>query len=206
MEFFRLNTQPAGDTFTSGYESGSPESERLWDRGWPQTSDEFGLLVDVYLDRLVLSAFRRLGNTQDAEDVVQEVFVRVYNDRFKRTNISQVGPYLYRMVNNACMDFLRKRKRQGSALEEIRIDSIPGAQNNQSDTETDAYEEILRAEELLTRLPKKQAEVIRLRVFDELRLNEIAEVAGCSIDTVSSRLRYGFRKLRKIVSRERKKQ
>ncbi len=178
---------------------------QLWDRGWPQTSDEFGLLVDVYLNRLVLFAFRRLGNTQDAEDVVQEVFVRVYNDRFKRTNISQVGPYLYRMVLNACMDFLRKRKRQGSALEEIRVESINSAHNNQSDTETDAYKELLRAEELLTRLPKKQADVIRLRVFDELRLNEIAEVAGCSIDTVSSRLRYGFRKLRKIVSRERKK-
>jgi len=200
-----LNTQPAGDTFTSGYESGSTDSERLWDKGWPQTSDEFGMLVEVYLNRLILSAFRRLGNAQDAEDVVQEVFIRVYNDRFKRTNISQVGPYLYRMVNNASLDFLRKRKRQGSALEKIRVESIHGAQNNQSDTKTDTCEEILRAEELLRRLPKKQAEVIRLRVFDELRLNEIAEVVGCSIDTVSSRLRYGFRKLRKIVSREREK-
>ena len=65
-----------------------------------------------------------------------------------------------------------------------------------------AAEELQRIERLLQRLPEKQAEVIRLRIFDELRLNEIAEVVGCSIDTVNSRLRYGFKKLRKIVYRE----
>ena len=39
-----------------------------------------------------------------------------------------------------------------------------------------------------------------MRVFDELRLGEIAEIVGCSVNTVSSRLRYGFRKLRNLVS------
>jgi len=51
-------------------------------------------------------------------------------------------------------------------------------------------------------LPKKQSQVIRLRVFDELTLAEIADVVGCSINTVGARLRYGFRKLQKLVSRE----
>ena len=196
-----MNLQPAGEKSISGYEPVPPTSENGWDRGWPQTSGEFGMLVEVYLDRLVLSAFRRLGNLSDAEDVVQEVFVRAYTDRFKRKKIAHVGPYLYRMVNNVCTDILRKRKRQGLALEEIRAESIHDAQNNQSDTAA-AIEETQRVEKLLRRLPGKQAEVIRLRVFDELRLSEIAEVVGCSIDTVNSRLRYGFRKLRKIVSRE----
>jgi RNA polymerase sigma-70 factor (ECF subfamily) len=65
-----------------------------------------------------------------------------------------------------------------------------------------AAEELRRAEQLLGRLPDAQAEVVRLRVFDELRLSEIAQIVGCSVNTVCSRLRYGFQKLRGLVSRE----
>jgi RNA polymerase sigma factor (sigma-70 family) len=62
-----------------------------------------------------------------------------------------------------------------------------------------ADEALRRAEALLGRLPKEQAEAIRLRVFDELRLREIADLVGCSTDTICSRLRYGFQKLRRMV-------
>ena len=63
-----------------------------------------------------------------------------------------------------------------------------------------AADEMQRAEQLLAHLPAEQAEVIRLRVFDGLRLNEIAELESCSVNTVCSRLRYGFRKLRDFVT------
>lgn len=196
-----MDSLPLGEESTVGFEANLPDSKELWDRGWPQSSEEFEMLVEVYIDRLILSAFRRLGNFHDAEDVVQEVFIRAFAERFKRKKIIQVGPYLYRMVINACTDLLRKRKRSWLTIKKISIEEIPHGQKN-SFEETAAAEEIYRVEILLRRLPKSQAKVIRLRVFDELRLSEIAEVVGCSIDTVRSRLRYGFKKLRKIVSRE----
>ena len=65
-----------------------------------------------------------------------------------------------------------------------------------------ALEELRRVESLLQHLPRRQAEVVRLRVFDELRLREIAEVIGCPLATVKSRLRYGLEKLRGIVLQE----
>jgi len=65
------------------------ESLRPWDGGWPQSRDEFDVFVETYLDRMVRYAFRRLGNVQDAEDVVQEVFVRAFRDRSKRKRISR---------------------------------------------------------------------------------------------------------------------
>ena len=67
-----------------------------------------------------------------------------------------------------------------------------------------AAEELRRAEALLARLPKPQAEAIRLRVCDELRLEQIAGLLGCSVNTVASRLRYGFRKLRRLVPQQRR--
>jgi len=68
--------------------------------------------------------------------------------------------------------------------------------------EAAAAEELRRIEALLRGIPAHQSEVVRLRVLDGLHLNEIAEVVGCPLPTVKSRLRYGLEKLREIVVRE----
>ena len=78
-----------------------PASAEAWEGPWPQSRDDFARLVDMYLDRLVRYAFRRLGSIEDAEDVVQEVFVRAFADRSKRKRTSGVAPYLYRCVATA---------------------------------------------------------------------------------------------------------
>ena len=180
-----------------------PAPTLTWDAGWPKTAEEFRTLVDAYSDRLVGYAFRRVGNLQDAEDVVQDVFVRTYRLPPGRRGGLQVGPYLYRSVANACTDLLRKRTRSAAAREKIGGQEPVRSGEEPSELAL-AAEELRRAESLLARLPEAQAEVIRLRVFDELRLGEIAEVVGCSVNTVCSRLRYGFRKLRRLVPQERR--
>ena len=187
---------------------GRTASDRLTDQELLQCLAEgkleaLSVLYERYASRLYPLALSWLGRADLAEDVVQEVFVRAFTERAKRKNISRVGPYLYRMVINTCTDMLRRRKRSGVSLESLQINEISGRQNNPAEMAA-AKDELYRVEELLKRLPRNQAEVIRLRVFDELHLSEIAEVVGCSMNTVHSRLRYGFRKLRKIVSRERK--
>jgi RNA polymerase sigma-70 factor (ECF subfamily) len=174
-----------------------------WSGGWPQSREEFGRLVDAYLGRLVRYAFRRVGNLPDAEDVVQEVFVRAYADREKRARITMPGPYLYRMTANACVSHLRTRSRSAAPLETSLAETIPTHIPDPSQAAV-ALEELRRAEDLIRHLPEKQAEAVRLRVFDELQLHEIAEIVGCSKNTVAARLRYGFRKLREIVTRKRR--
>lgn len=172
---------------------------------WPQTPSEFSMLMDAYLDRLLGYATRRLRNVQDAEDVVQEVFVRAYTERAKRRGVAEVGAYLYRMTSNACADALRRRRR----FPRLRVvpqsgdpqDGPASPDRGPADASSDA-EQALRVEQLLARLPKAQAEAVRLRVFGELTLGEIALLNNCSIHTVSSRLRYAFRKLRRIVNKE----
>jgi len=183
--------------------SGPPEAENQWSGGWPQSREEFSRLVDAYLGRLVGYAFRRLGNLQDAEDVVQEVFVRAYADREKRARITMPGPYLYKMTANACVSHLRTRSRSAVPLETSLAETIPTNIPDPSQAAV-ALEELRRAEDLIRHLPEKQAEAVRLRVFDELQLHEIAEIVGCSKNTVAARLRYGFRKLREIVTRKRR--
>ena len=64
----------------------------------------------------------------------------------------------------------------------------------------EAAEELRRIERLLARLPEEQAEAVRLRVLDGLRVGEIADVMECSESTATSRLRYGLEKLRTFVA------
>lgn len=176
-----------------------PDSTIAWDRAWPQTRCEFEALVDAYLDRLVRHAYGKLGNLQDAEDVVQEVLVRAFMDRFERKRINKVGPYLYRSVANACTDQLRKRGSRIFVRDENCIDEMPD-QGGSPSNRVEAADELRRIEGFLGQLPQAQADIVRLRVLEGLRLKEIAEVVGCSVNTVSSRLRYGFRKLRSLVA------
>ncbi len=171
--------------------------------GWPQSVGEFERFVDAYLERLVQYAAQRLGNSHDAEDVVQEVFLRAFEDRARFHDVVSAGPYLYRMTANACTDVLRKRQRSVhiAPLYEVEGAAVAAPHDNPAVT-IQNKESASRAEGLLERLPKKQAEAIRMRVFGGLSLEEIAAATLCSANTVSSRLRYGFGKLRRIVRRE----
>jgi len=161
----------------------------------------FEALVERFQDRLVRYAFHRLGSFQDAEDVIQSVFVRAYPHWVKGSKIARVGPYLYRMAVNACTDVLRKRKRSEMPIEELGTEAIPADRTDPSQPAV-AAEELRRIEGLLCRIPRRQSEVIRLRVFDELRFAEIAEVLGCRLATVKSQFRYGLQKLRVILAAE----
>jgi RNA polymerase sigma-70 factor (ECF subfamily) len=160
--------------------------------GWPQTIREFEALVEAIQDRLLHFAFYRLGDLQDAEDAVQEAFVRAYADREKLRKITWVAPYLFRMVGNRCTDLLRKRQRAGPLLEETSAAKLPG----------ESALEQQRIEGLLGRLPQRQAEVLRLRVFADLQFDEIAEAVGRSVPTVKSQFRRGIERLRRILIRE----
>ena len=128
---------PGQANLTRRAKSMSPEAEPhppfdAWNSPWPQTRTAVTALVDDFADRLVRYAFRQVGNLQDAEDVVQEVFVRAFGEQTKRSGISAAGPYLYRSVGNACTDLLRKRNRAAVYCEEIehrggfRADQRPG--------------------------------------------------------------------------------
>lgn len=76
---------------------------------FPQTLAELGEFIKKNQNRLVRHAFFRLGNREEAEDVVQEVMIRIYQERENKQLIEQATSYAFRMVFNACLDQLRKK-------------------------------------------------------------------------------------------------
>jgi RNA polymerase sigma-70 factor (ECF subfamily) len=163
---------------------------------WPQTIDEFDRLVEATQDELVHFAFYRLGNRPDAEDTVQDVYVQAFRDRVKQRHITEVRPYLFRMVRNRCTDVLRRRRWKGDVRGE------EPAAGGDALTAMVAREEAKAFCRLLDRIPEREAEVIRLRAWSELSFAEIAVTVGAAVPTVKSRFRYGIDKLRRLLNPE----
>jgi RNA polymerase sigma-70 factor, ECF subfamily len=164
---------------------------------WPQTVAQFEALVEAEQHGLVHFAFCRLRSLPDAEDAVQDVLVRAYLDRARHSAVTRVRPYLYRMVANRCTDLLRDRLRRE------RGGQAAGAAIQPNPPEAEPLAERLgQIERLLGRLPHRQAEAIRLRIFGGLAFKTAAEAAGVSVPTVKSRFRYGVERLRGILLKE----
>jgi RNA polymerase sigma-70 factor (ECF subfamily) len=159
-------------------------------------------VIIAYGDRIYRFACYRIGSFADAQDIVQDVFIKLYNSSEKLENIENLSSYVYRSVSNACTDYLRKNH-------QMRFESIDHAIISESHLQNDASHQILikeeyhRLESFLSVLPPEQAETIRLRIFDDLSFKEIAEITETAISTVKSRFEYGIEKLRnKIVRKE----
>jgi len=169
---------------------GAPERVLLW----PQSVADFDALIEATQQRLIQFAFCRLRSLADAEDVVQDVFVQAYRDRERHRDVDNAVPFLFRMVANRSTDLLRKRV--GHAI------ACPAQVGCASACSADAAERQQWIETLLSRLPARQAAVIRLRIYGELPFDAVARSVGCSVPTVKSRFRYGIQKIRKLLDRE----
>src|SRR5689334_19692064 len=95
-------------------------------------SDAFRLLVEQHSRAIFRLAFRMTGNEQDAEDVVQETFLRAYKQLDRYEARSSFSTWLYRIASNYSLDLMRSRKRhedkreQGSSEEMDILQSLPG--------------------------------------------------------------------------------
>lgn len=147
--------------------------------------------ITLHQDMLFRFAFFRTGSLTDAEDIVQEVFLKMYDGNRNLSRIENMKGYLLRSVSNACNDCCKRRKKRTVPLEQVRTVS--------EESDGKAWErEYTRIEELLAGLPCEQAEVIRLRCTDGLRFTEIAGLLRLPVTTVKSRFGYGIDKLRKM--------
>jgi RNA polymerase sigma-70 factor, ECF subfamily len=160
----------------------------------PLSISELEAFIDKHKDRLVNHAFYRLGNLQDAEDVVQDVFVKLFTIETSKANIGSLIGYAWRMVVNACTDEIRRGKGNKISLDEANAVDLSLQDNKES--EMIIREDFIRINKLLGVLPVEQSEVLRFRFSDGLTFNEIAVVLELPVSTVKSRFKYGLNKMK----------
>jgi RNA polymerase sigma factor, sigma-70 family len=157
-------------------------------------------VIAEFQDQIFRFAFFRTGCFPDAQDIVQDVFVKLYHDFASLHAVSNLKSYLFRSVSNACTDYHRNRKRK--IFEPL--DTVPAYLERSECTTSQQLllvEEYNRIERLLDDLPNEQAEIIRLKVLDNLSFVEIATLFEIPVTTVKSRFKYGIDKLKTKIEK-----
>lgn len=155
-------------------------------------------IVDRRQDSLYRFAYFRTGSQADAEDIVQDVLLRLFHSDCNLNRIDDVERYLWRAIANRCCDYHRHRR--NATLPTERAAALADEPGEQELREQELREEYERIAGLLALLPEEQAEVIRLKTSDSLTFARIAEITGSTEATVKSRFRYGIGKLRKLIN------
>lgn len=142
----------------------------------------FSVFTRRYQDKIYRLACMNLYQQQDAMDVTQEVFLRAYRGLKTFRYRSAPFTWLYRTMKNVCQEYNRKTKRDSIASSEYatELDNI----TDNSDIETIHY--LFEIRQLLKSLPKRQYEVVILRIFEGFSINETASIMKCRPGTVKA--------------------
>jgi RNA polymerase sigma-70 factor, ECF subfamily len=145
---------------------------------------------------MLYNFFLRLtGRRGPSEDLVQDVFVRILKYRVTYRSESKFTVWLYQIARNAHADYLRKRKPEvplGEQFEEPAGTEAPPA--DRLGAEVDAA--LLRR--ALDRLPLRKREILILSRYEDMKYKDIAELLGCSIETIKTSVHRAIRELRRI--------
>lgn len=165
-----------------------------------QAGDEraFAALFEKYRNLVYKTAYLMLGDADEAEDVLQEVFIQVYKSlhTFQPAKAA-FTTWLHRITVNRCLNRRRRRRPHLLSLDEVSPSSLAsGSPSPESHLEEE--DEIWQA---VCRLSEKQRAVVTLRYYQELSYTEIAQVLGIPLGTVQSRLNRALKTLRKELER-----
>lgn len=160
--------------------------------------EALGVLFRRYRRDVYEIAYRFTNNGEDALEITQEVFMKLMEslDTFRWG--SRFFTWLYRIVVNQSIDFLRRRKRRAALPLEDR--EYAGSQRGTDPVRRAEHAELAeRLHAALSRLSPKHRTVLVLHSLEDLSYREIAQIAGCSIGTVMSRLFYARKRLAEIL-------
>jgi RNA polymerase sigma-70 factor (ECF subfamily) len=163
----------------------------------------FQALVERHRSMVYRVAYQFAGNHHDAEDIAQEVFLKVYRslDRFRQD--AQLSSWMYRIVMNACIDHKRRHAPAGAApFGEEAEQKMLNTPEETPGPEERAYAGELGAalEEAIASLPNGQRIVFVMRHHQGLKLCEIAEALGLAEGTVKRQLHAAVHRLRQVLS------
>lgn len=135
---------------------------------------DYSRLVKEHFSRAVRFCARMLGNVTDGEEVAQQAFVGLFEKGSKPWEKGDPLPYLYRVLRNACIDHVRRRRtrRADGSLDQAGTVDLSNAEAGE------VREAVLDA---VGRLEEGQREVVLLRYFEELSLKEVADAVGKSV-------------------------
>jgi RNA polymerase sigma-70 factor (ECF subfamily) len=157
----------------------------------------FGQLFRQYKNKLYSFIFHLSGSATIAEDVLQDVFLKIWRDRDKLTGIDNFNAYLYRMAQNTAINVLRRQSREALLLNEVQRLAPQGVQGH----ELLAAKEVQTAlQQAIGNLPPQQRKVYQLGQEQGLTYEQIAASLGISTSTVRNHMVQALKAIREYIA------
>jgi RNA polymerase sigma factor (sigma-70 family) len=165
-------------------------------------TNAFAVLVDRYKDMIFTLAVKMLKNREEAEEVAQDTFIKIYNSLSKFKGDSKFSTWIYKIAYNTCLDRLKKNKKEEN---NISIDEFSAHLIKTMDNALSALEEKERKQTIqncLNLLPSDDSFLLTLFYFEDQNLEEISKVMNITANNVKVKLFRSRQKLAVILKKQ----
>jgi len=181
--------------------------EELVTRATAGDLESFNQLVARWERPIYALAYRTLGREEDARDVAQEAFMRAYRGLRGFKGQAKFSSWLYRITLNLCRDWIRRERR--APVVSLPEGTDPTDLADERAAPTESVEDLVARREMsdavaraMAELPEEQRAAILLKEYHGLTFQEIADMLGCPLSTVKTRLYQGLSVLRRRLERQ----
>jgi RNA polymerase sigma-70 factor (ECF subfamily) len=176
------------------------EDSEILDKFTQESSrnEAFSLLLKKYQERIYWHIRRMVLDHDDADDLVQDVFIKVWKNLANFRSDSQLYTWIYRIASNECITFLNRKKLRNS----ISLEGTEGQYLLETLAESpyfDGDKAQMKLQKALLSLPEKQRLVFNMKYFDELKYDEISDILGTSVGALKASFHIAVKKIEHIL-------
>jgi RNA polymerase sigma-70 factor (ECF subfamily) len=155
----------------------------------------FDELYRKYNKKLYKFGYSILKSTEEAENLIQDVFLNLWENRYKVEKNSSIKSYVFTITYNSAISIIRKKTRESQFIEYLK--TLQDINVEPVNVELEYNELTNKLDEIIKELPKRQKEVYLLHKVEGLKYNEIAERLNISVNTIENHMSHALKTIRK---------
>jgi RNA polymerase sigma factor (sigma-70 family) len=156
-------------------------------------NEAFNLLISKYQEKIYWHVRLLVIDHDDADDLVQDVFIKVWKNLAKFRSDSKLYTWIYRIATNECITFLNKKKqRNQTSLDEV---SSELSESLVASSYFNGDKIQMKLQQALLTLPEKQRLIFNMKYYDELKYDEISEILGTSVGALKASFHIAVKKI-----------
>lgn len=161
----------------------------------------FNQIVRAYQEKVYWHVRKMVYEHDDANDITQDVFVKVWKNLTKFNQNSSLYTWIYRIATNECLNFLKKKKRKffGSGGSEINDELINKLTASSQISGDDVQ---IKLQKAIATLPNKQRAIFNMKYFDDMQYNQISEVLGTSVGALKASYHHAVKKIQSFLNED----
>jgi len=158
----------------------------------------FNQLVRKYQEKIYWHIRKMVIDHDDADDLTQDVFVKVYKNIGRFREDAQLYTWIYRIATNECLTFLNKKRKRFF----LPIGDVEGELNQKLDRSShiDGDEVQLKLQKALLKLPDKQRMVFNMKYFDDMKYDDMAKITETSVGALKASYHHAVKKIEEILT------